>query len=165
MLFDLIHKAVPWQGWDRYRHEYALDLVAHFTFGDTYCVVFNSGMTVVLPNLEALLSAIAAEFRTDKTRLPLLFLGKERKSSPLQLTLQTRNVHHRDAFNPEELVDAIRCLCTTYSLSGEWDEQTLDSYNALVAAAYPRPNVDVRGSAAEIEYESDPHVSVFAPGS
>lgn len=126
-LIELIHKAVPWQGWNTYANKDVLALIDHVKFGDTIDVMFNSGMTVVLDDLDSVLDALTWDFG-QSSAYPDLVLGRA-NGGALRLELHPLQ---RSWLKDLALLDStIRSMVATYRLSGEWDEDTLRAYRTF----------------------------------
>lgn len=126
-LIELIHKAVPWQGWDNYAQGDVLTLIDKIAFGDYPRIVFNSGMSVEVNDLDAVLDALSWDFGQSQ-RYPDLELGRA-NGGKLELELHPLM---RNWMKDLTLMDTtIRSMMATYTLSGVWDEATLMEYRTF----------------------------------
>lgn len=126
-LIELIHTAVPWQGWNTYVNKDVLTLITCVKFGDSIDIVFNSGMTVVLDNLDRALDALTWDFGQSPS-YPDLELGRT-NGGVLRLELRPLQ---RNWLKDLTLLDStIRSMVATYRLSGKWDEDMLRTYRTF----------------------------------
>ncbi len=144
-LIELIHKAVPWQGWDKYAQGDVLTLIDSIKFSEKIEIVFNSGMTVEVDNFDALLDALAWDFGQSR-RYPDLELGRTNGSKKLKLVLTP--VSRNWLKDLDLMVSTIRNMMTTYTLSGDWDEATLMEYRTFGGlTAQPHDGAEGSGKA------------------